>query len=358
MKLADVIAVIDQLAPPEMALPDDPVGLHLGDPAREVDGIVVTLDATPGALASATEQKCQLILAHHPLIYHPLKRVTEDTPQGRLIASIIRSNVAVFSAHTNWDVAPGGLNDSLAALVGIKEVRPLEITYKPSLYKLAVFVPEEALNRVRMAIGDAGAGALGHYSHCSFRSAGTGSFRPLQGANPHIGEVGNLEDVAEWRLEAVVTREKLEAVLAAMLEAHPYEEVAYDLYRMENGPEPLGIGRIGPLPAPETLDTLRKRLAQGLQDPTIRLTGDPQRPVQTVALCGGAGGDLVGLAAAEGADVLLTSDVRHHELVLARSLGLAVLDSTHYATESQGMRHMANRLRDELEKSVRVLYVP
>ncbi|MGQ9807069.1 MAG: Nif3-like dinuclear metal center hexameric protein [Armatimonadota bacterium] len=357
MTVAEAVTLIESLAPPAMALPGDPGGLHTGDPGAPVTRIAVCLDATGRTLQEARRAGAQMMVAHHPLIYHPQASLAESDPHARLICDFVRSGIALYCAHTAWDVAPGGLNDELAQLTGIRETSPLQVTYTSNLLKLAVYVPEEALDAVRMAIGDAGAGQLGNYSHCSFRSPGTGSFRPLEGATPHIGEVGQLEDVAEWKLEAVVDESRLTAVLEAMRRAHPYEEIAYDLYQMRVPGMQAGIGRIGALEKAVPLCELEDRIAEALGEGTLRTWGEPGRMVSRVAVCGGSGGDLVRDTAAQGADLYITSEIRHHQILEARALGLALIDATHAATETPGMRRLARRLQESAGGALEVIFL-
>ncbi len=357
MTLADIIRIAESLAPPVLAMGDDPIGLHAGDPSATVEKAAVCLDVTARTLAAARRAGAQAVLCHHPFIYSPLRSVAETGPHSRLLAEVVRSRTAVFSLHTNWDVASGGLNDHLADLLGIRDAAPLQVTRRGKLCKLAVYVPEEALERVRVAMGDAGAGKIGDYSHCSFRAQGTGTFRPLEGASPHIGTVGELEEVAEWKLEAVVLEEDLERVLAAALEAHPYEEAAYDLYELQTPGTAHGVGRVGDLEEPTSLCSFQQSVCAKLGDDTLRCTGEPGRIVRRVALCGGSGGDLVAMAAQSGADVFLTSEVKHHQLIEADALGLAVIDSTHRATETPGMRHFAKRLAESAGDALQVVFV-
>ncbi len=357
MTVAEAVRLVETLAPPSLALPGDPGGLHIGAPDAPVERVGVCLDATEHALREARRAGVQMMVAHHPLIYHPADTLAESDPQAALICEFVRSGVALYCAHTSWDAAPGGLNDGLAELVVIREAEPLRVTSSPNLLKLAVYVPEEALDAVRMAIGDAGAGQLGNYTHCSFRTPGTGSFRPVEGASPHIGEVGRLEDVAEWKLEAVVEESRLTAVLEAMRRSHPYEEIAYDLYEMRIPASRAGIGRIGTLEEPMPLCGLEARVAEALGEDALRMWGDPGRMVSRVAVCGGSGGDLVETAAARGADVYITSELRHHQVLAARSLGLALIDATHAATETPGMRLFARRLKEAAGDSLDVVFL-
>ncbi len=358
MKLSDIIAVLETLAPPHLALADDPIGLHFGDPEQPVRRCAVCLDLTPGVWADACAADCQAVFTHHPLIYNPLKSLAETSPQRRLMTDVVRSGVGVYSLHTNWDAAPDGLNHALARAVGLEDGEPLEITYREKQLKLVVFVPQEALERVRVALGEAGAGVIGAYSFCSFRTPGTGVFLPESGARPHIGQAGRFEEVEELRLEVSLPEGALDAVVDAMLAAHPYEEVAYDVYELRGSEKAYGIGLIGDIASPCSFADLRERVSCALGHPALRCEGADSETVRTLAVCGGAGGSLLELAAKGGAQAYLTSDVRHHEFIAAQALGLGLIDGTHYATEIIGMRHLADKLRQALGGEVDVVFIP
>jgi dinuclear metal center YbgI/SA1388 family protein len=252
MNVSEVMAALDTIAPPHLALDGDPRGLLIGDPAATVDSVLVALDVTPSIARQASETGAQMIIAHHPLIYHPLKRLvaTEPHPSG-VALHCARHGIALACAHTNWDVAPGGVNDILARLAGIEdEAKSLRITYREPLVKVVVFVPVASREAVMEAMATAGAGALGHYDRCAFWTDGVGTFRPLSGASPYVGAIGHAGTVSESRLEMMVSAAKSADVVAAMKAAHPYEEVAYDVYPIANTASEYGLGRIGELPKP------------------------------------------------------------------------------------------------------------
>lgn len=357
MILADIIRLAERLAPPFLALEGDPIGLQIGNPDTEVQKVAVCLDATGAVLLQAGREGAEAIFSHHPLIYTPVTSLAETTPEGRLLAEFVRSGIALYALHTNWDVAVGGLNDALAQALGVGEVEPLEITHRHKYYKVAVFTPEEAEEAIRIAAGNAGAGVIGNYSHCSFRTAGTGTFRPLEGANPTVGQVGSLEQVQELKLEFLVAEGFLRDVLEAVVRAHPYEEVAYDAYEVLHDGLKFGIGRLGHLEQPVPYKVLKDNISKALGNPPLRCEGEDSRMIKTVAVCGGSGGHLVELAATKGADVLVTSEVKHHQFILAQQLGLAVVDATHQATESLGMHHFARRLAREVEGEIEVVFI-
>ncbi|TDA65818.1 MAG: Nif3-like dinuclear metal center hexameric protein [Clostridia bacterium] len=350
-----VIEVMDRLAPQRLARDWDNVGLLVGDPAARVERVLVVLTVTPEAVAEAGRQGAELIISHHPLWLKPLRQVRLDSPTGRLLGQLLGAGIAVFAAHTNLDAAPGGVNACLAAALGLEEWRVLETWEYEPLYKLVVFVPQGYEDTVRQALGEAGAGHTGQYAGCTFQSPGTGTFLPLAGARPFIGRIGELEKAAESRLETIVPASRLAAAVDKMLAVHPYEEVAYDVYRLQNRGREYGLGGVGRLAAETSLAALAGRVEQALAS-QVRVYGDPGRRIEKVAFCGGAGGDLAAAARAAGAQVLITGDVTYHQVLEAGGLDLAVVDAGHAATEIPVLQPLAEYLREQLpELSVQVL---
>ncbi|MRR38154.1 Nif3-like dinuclear metal center hexameric protein, partial [bacterium] len=221
-KVSDMVGIVNKIAPHALAEEWDNVGLMVGDPADSVNRIMVALDGTPDAVEAAIASRCQLLLTHHPLIFRPLKNVSSADPAGRLVLKAARHSLAVISLHTNFDIADGGMNDLLAERLGVGECRPLRVTASESLVKLAVFVPKGHEEQVREALFRF-SGVIGAYSDCSFQCYGTGTFKPLAGAQPFIGRVGTRECVEETRLEVLVEKRNLSAAVAALIKAHPYE---------------------------------------------------------------------------------------------------------------------------------------
>jgi dinuclear metal center YbgI/SA1388 family protein len=231
MQLSTIIAILEEIAPPSLAESWDNVGLLSGDPNQDISGILLTIDYSPAVAEEARANQCDLVIAYHPPIFHPLKRLVA----GSLVFDAIRRGVAIYSPHTALDVAEGGTNDLLADVLGLTDRQPLRPgELKPTQYKLVVFVPVEAVQRVSRALFEAGAGNIGNYSSCSFRSPGTGTFFGREGARPAVGEAGRLEQVEEVRLETIVPITGVNAVLGALRQSHPYEEPAYDLRASKN----------------------------------------------------------------------------------------------------------------------------
>lgn len=324
-----VVQLMEELAPKYYAVPDDSIGLQLGSLQKDIRKVLVALDVTPEVVEEAIQEGADLIIAHHAIIYRPIRHLQTDTPAGRLYAKLIKHDIAVYIAHTNLDVAEGGVNDLLAEALGLTGLTHLEEVHTEKLKKLVVFVPEGHHGKVQQAVFAAGAGWIGNYSHCSFNIEGKGTFLPREGAEPYIGEPGKLEQVDEIRLETIVPESVEKRVVTAMLKAHPYEEVAYDLYPMDLKGRAFGLGRTGKLPEPCTLGELADRVKQAFGVPALRLVGDPGRMVSKIAVMGGSGGKYVRHALFAGADVLITGDVDYHAAHDALAAGLAVIDPGH-----------------------------
>lgn len=328
-----MIQLVEELAPKNLAESGDNVGLQVGDPAAQVRGVLVALDLDDDVLAEATDRGADLVIVHHPLIYRPVSSIRMDMPVGRRIAGALRRGINVYAAHTNLDIAAGGVNDILAGRLGLEDVEILGPTGEEKYLKIVVFVPRGHEDAVRNALSAAGAGWIGNYSHCTFQAAGTGTFLAHEGADPFLGQVGKLEKAEEFRLETIVPERLARKAVAAMIRAHPYEEVAYDLYPLANEGQPYGLGRLGRLAAPQVLAEFARTVSDSLGAVSLRVAGDGRKVISKVAVCGGAGADLIARAVFRGADVLVTGDVKYHQVRDALDAGLAVVDAGHFATE-------------------------
>lgn len=358
LTVQDIVDELENIAPPDLADEGDKIGLQVGALSAQVQKICVAVDTSPSVINSAIENKAELLVTHHPLIFHPLRSVTVSDPVARRVIKLVQSGTAHFAMHTNYDTVPGGINDVLAAKLGVVACEPLTTRHTDSLHKIVVFVPEEAVEQVRNAMADAGAGVIGQYTHCSFRSQGIGSFVPLPTAHPYIGSAGKLEEVEEYRLEMVCMGSWVDYVVAAMLEAHPYDEVAYDVYKLANEPVKYGYGRVGKLEEPMSLHDYSERIKDALELDYVKVSGDKDKTIERVAFCGGSGSSLYKEAASTGADVYITGDTKHHDILDADALGLAIIDATHFATEKPGMVALAEKLKKMFAPSgVQVQYI-
>lgn len=359
-RLADLIAVLDGWFDPRWAESWDAVGLVCGDPDEPVERLLLAVDAVPATVSEALSTRSQLLITHHPLLLTAVHGVPADDPKGLLVHRLIRGGVAHFVAHTNADVADSGVSDALADLIGLTALRPLEPQADEPLEKLVVYVPTGDAPRLIDALGEAGAGAIGDYDRCAWSGEGVGTFRPQVGAQPAIGRIGVVEHVAETRVEMVVPVRSRQAVLEAVRVTHPYEQAAFDLLALSPLPSRRGTGRVGELAAAVSLRDFVAHAAAVLP-PTVwgvRAAGRPDRPVRTVAVCGGSGGPLAEDARRAGADVFLTADLKHHmtvEAVTERDPGgMALVDAAHWATEAPWLDAVAVRLRDALGTTVEV----
>lgn len=348
MNVGEIVEILDGIAPPEYAMSGDSIGLQVGDPDQDVRQVMVTVDVTPSVVAEAVRRSVDLLISHHPLIYTPLPSVRLDLYPQSLVYTLVSAKISHFAMHTNFDAADGGINDVLAERLGLSNLSVLEPTYSEKSFKLVTFVPSESVDFVRDALAEAGAGIIGKYSHCSYQSPGSGTFLPMEGAEPYIGSVGALKKVPEYRLEVLVSENRLHDVISALKTAHPYEEAAYDVYSLKHPSRVRGIGRCGMLRTPMTFDGLCEMVRDVLGVEDTRVCGDPESHVAKIAIMGGSGGSSVGLAKSLGMDVLITGDVRHHQFVEAQAIGLNVIDATHFYTERPGMIALAPRLHDLL----------
>jgi len=357
LQAKDVIAFLEQIAPPGYAMPDDRIGLQLGRMDKPVRKVALALDAYPKQIAEAIQSGADLLVTHHALIFRPLTQIDTATARGRAIAEVLRHDLTVYNAHTNLDIAEGGVNDVLAEILELTHVEVLDRMQSQRLRKLVVFVPESHHQSVLAAVCEAGAGHIGGYSHCTFNTLGTGTFLPEEGTHPFIGEPGQLERTAEVRLETIVPEPLVETVVQAMLAAHPYEEVAYDLYPLDIMGDPIGIGRVGDLKGPMRLEKFAETVRHKLQLEHLRFTGDPDAVVSRVAVLGGSGGRWVKHALAKGAEVLVTSDCDHHTVAEAWQDGLAVVDATHAAMELPVLRRVQEQLLAKFGDALEVAVV-
>jgi dinuclear metal center YbgI/SA1388 family protein len=342
--VAAVIGFLEEFAPPRLAAEWDNVGLLLGDRQSRVKRVMTCLTMTPESAAEAVEAKAQLIVTHHPILFRPVKRLTTSNPEGRMLLSLIRAGVAVYSPHTAFDNTRGGINDAIARRLVLTEVGPLRRGEGPRQCKVVVFVPDKDLSCVSDALFAAGAGHIGEYAECSFRLSGTGTFFGSDASNPTVGRKGRREDVSEWRLEVVCPESSVEAVVAAMRKAHSYEEPAFDVYPLRPAASKFGEGRIGRLPEPVPLGEFAKAVKAALGAGMVQTVGDMEKAVGRVAIVCGAGGEFLHDAVRARADVFLTGEMRFHDYLGAQAQELALVLPGHYATERFGVEELAERL--------------
>lgn len=334
MKMAngnEIIQLFESWSPKKLAcMENDPIGLAIGTLNKEVTKVLVTLDVNEAVADEAIQKGCQLIIAHHPPIFRKLANLRTDTPSGKLYEKLLKNDIAVYAAHTNLDVAEGGVNDLLADALDLQKRAILEKTYSEHLMKLAVFVPDDYADELRLVLSKAGAGKIGNYDSCSYSTNGKGRFRPLEGANPFIGDIGEIETTDEEKIEVVFPTSMKNRILKAMLNAHPYEEPAYDLYTLAQETNEYGIGRIGTLQQPMTLREFAEYVKERLSVPVVRIVGDENGRISKVAVLGGDGNKYIHIAKRAGADVLVTGDMYFHTAQDAQAIGLNIVDPGHH----------------------------
>jgi dinuclear metal center YbgI/SA1388 family protein len=345
--VANLISALQSIAPLALAAEWDNVGLLLGDTAAPVERVMTCLTVTPESVAEALEDRAQLIVSHHPILFHPTKKLTTADAEGRMLLSLIRAGIAVYSAHTAFDNADAGINDLLAQKLGLTQITALRSRAGEKQSKLVVFVPDNDLGKVSDALFAAGAGHIGQYRECSYRLSGLGTFFGAEGTNPTLGVKGRREEVAEWRLEVLCPDQLVNRAIAALRSAHSYEEPAYDVYPLRPERGKVGEGRLGMLPAPLPLEGFAQIVKETLHATCVQLVGLPHRAVQRIAIACGAAGEFRADAVLSNADVFLTGEVRFHDCLAAQEQKLALVLPGHYATERFGIEALAERLQAE-----------
>lgn len=331
MKIGDIIRAIEETAPLAYQETYDNSGLYCGSVQDEATGALFTLDVTEEVVDEAIEAGYNLIIAHHPLIFKPLKRILDDSVTGRCIIRAIRNDIAVYAAHTNLDNARRGVNAMICSKLGLVNCRILQPAAE-LLRKLVVFVPEDHAETVRQAMFAAGAGHIGNYDSCSFNAEGQGTFRALDGADPFVGAKGSLHSEPEVRIETICESHALNRIVKAMIDAHPYEEVAWDAYPLVNMHQGVGSGMMGEFKeAMDEMDFLRL-VKQVFGPGCLKHSPVTGRKVQRVALCGGSGNFLVQTAMAQKADAFVTGELKYHDYFLAENR-ILLAEAGHYETE-------------------------
>jgi dinuclear metal center YbgI/SA1388 family protein len=349
----EFIEVMERYAPPYFAMEKDRIGLQVGNPAAEVKGILVTLDVTEAVVDEAIQRGANWIMAHHAPLFHPLQELRTDQPLGRLLAKLLQHELHVYVAHTNLDAAEGGVNDVLAEKLQLRQPELLIRSGEDKLQKLVVFVPEEHHSAVLQALAAAGAGWIGNYSHCTFNLSGEGTFLPRAGTQPFIGTQGQLEKVKEIRLETVMRASIQAKVVQAMLSAHPYEEVAYDIYPLDIPGKAIGFGKIGYLDRPIPLRELAQRIQHVFAVDGMRVVGSWTELIHRVAILGGSGGKYWTHAKQAGADLYITGDIDYHTAQAAFMAGLCLIDPGHHV-EHWVVERVCQVLREEWKGEVAV----
>lgn len=353
--LSEVVDLLHGWYPPATADSWDAVGLVAGDPSSPVAKVMFAVDPTLEVAQEAVEWGADLLVVHHPLFLTPVHGVAATTPKGRTLHTLTQGGCALLTAHTNADQAVDGVSEALALALGLTDLTPIRPAPGPALDKVITFVPPSHAESMRAALAAAGAGAIGDYDSCTFSTPGEGRFRPLHGAAPVIGSVGELEVVPETRVESVLPRSRRAAVVRALLAAHPYEEPAFDVLELADPRvAPSGTGRIGTVPE-MSLRAFAALVAEALPATAhgVRVAGDPDRAVRRIAVCGGAGDFLLDELSTADVDAYVTSDLRHHRAgEFVESGGPALVDVAHWAAEWTWLPVVESKLRAEMGDTV------
>ncbi|MGB4328198.1 MAG: Nif3-like dinuclear metal center hexameric protein [Tenuifilum sp.] len=331
MTVREVTSILESFAPLAFQEDYDNSGLIVGDANMEVTGVLLTIDVTPQVVAEAVAGRANLIVAHHPVIFKGLKRITGKSYVEQVVVNAIKNNVAIYAAHTNIDSVQGGVSFKMAEVLGLTSTQVLS-PLTGQLVKLVTFVPTEYAEAVRQAMFNAGAGVIGNYDFCSFNIQGQGTFRAGDGTNPFVGEKGKIHFEPEVRVETIVPRHILNAVVKAMVEAHPYEEVAYDVYPLDLPYKKAGLGVVGDLPEPMNTIDFVKHVKQLFRVPCVRYTNPVKDFISRVAICGGSAISLLNDAIAANADVFITADVKYHQFFDAENR-IVIIDIGHFESE-------------------------
>lgn len=342
--VSDVLDVLETIAPKRFAFSWDKVGLQVGNRDTPVEKAVVALDRSMGAIHYAIESDAQLLLTHHPLIFDPISTVTSDTYEGQAIQKLVFYGISHICAHTNWDAAPGGINDVLATILGLQDVRTFGSSAGGQDFKIVVFAPLEASERIIDAFARVGAGYIGKYTRCAFQGTGTGTFEALENSSPSIGQAGERSTVEETRIEMVCPSHLVTAVTRAVREAHPYEEPAIDVYPLKPNKGQQG-GRVGQLSNEASLLEFSRLVDSELRTRSL-CWGDPNKVIRTVAVAGGAADGEWRSAQAAGADILITGEVKQHVALEASESGFAIMAAGHYATEHPGTAALGKQMAE------------
>ncbi|HSD63376.1 MAG TPA: Nif3-like dinuclear metal center hexameric protein [Ignavibacteriaceae bacterium] len=353
MKCIELLKYLEHWAPKEIAWERDNAGLQVGSLEREIKNVLLCLDITPPVVDEAVKKSCNLIISHHPLLFHSLKKISTDKDyRSRVIEKLLKNEITLYSAHTNLDFTKDGVSFRLAKKLKLENIDFLK-KLKSNQVKLTVFVPEESVGKVSESIFNADGGIIGEYSNCSFRTGGKGTFMGSENTNPAAGTKERFETVDEVRLEVLVDSWKVDEVLSTMLKVHPYEEPAYDIYPLQNENSRYGEGAIGTLPAEMKPDDFLNYVCDNLNIKNIRFTDGHKGRIKTIAVCGGAGSELLSEVLKSEADAFITADIKYHTFQEAEGQ-ILLIDAGHYETEIFSLNEIEERLNSFSAKGIKV----
>lgn len=329
MKIKELLSDLNQIAPFFLQEEYDNSGVQFVDLEEKIQKILICLDVTEEIILEALEKRCNVILAHHPLLFHPVTRITRQ--ENPVIYQLLCHKINLIAFHTNFDLAENGLNDYVGQLLGLTRAGSLKAASE-KIFKLAVYVPEQYHHLLQEALFQAGAGKIGNYSETSFSFTGKGSFKPLTGSAPFLGNVGQREEVSEIKLETIFYERYLDGIITALHKNHPYEEPAYDVFELTLKP-PAGIGFIAKLETAQSLSAFAKNVKNRWKIPYLRVIQANNKKLRTIALCAGSGGSLIKEAFEQKADLFITGDINYHLALQAKEMGLNILDVEHFHSE-------------------------
>ncbi|MGD9328090.1 MAG: Nif3-like dinuclear metal center hexameric protein [Cyclobacteriaceae bacterium] len=331
VRISDITEYLEQTAPLSLQEEYDNAGLLTGNKNQELNGVLISLDATEEVIDEALRLGCNMVVSHHPIIFRGLKKITGSNYVERVIIKAIKNDIALYAIHTNLDNIKNGVNKKIADKLGLSNIRILN-PKASGLFKLVTFVPKDNVLDVLNAMHDAGAGVIGDYDHCSFRTQGTGRFKPNENASPHIGERNEIEEVEEERIELIYPQYLGPKVLESLRASHPYEEVAYYIHNLENKSEDVGSGMIGHLETPMNMEAFLLLLKKKFNLEQVKYTPIQARIIKKVAVCGGSGSFLIKAAKNAGADAFISADIKYHEYFDAEGK-ILIADIGHYESE-------------------------
>jgi len=335
---------MDSRFPPSWAEDWDRLGLQVGNPDQQVERIGISLEATPRSVSWAIRNAIQLLISHHPLFFEPLFSLESNREPGRTASRMIQADLSLLVAHTNLDAAPEGVSTALARRLGLNATTPLEKRLQEGV-KVVFFIPVGYEEKITEALGVLKAGRIGPYGLCTFKCRGEGTYVPDVGSHPFLGEIGCLRRVSEWRLEVLTNKAEVAELIKKIRLVHPYEEMAYDVYPVENPSAEVGLGRVGHYDPPIPWETLIQRLKQEVEAPWVRVSGEIPQAVQTIAVCGGSGGRMIPAALSAGAEVLICGEIGYHPIVSNQGQGLTLIEIGHYPSEKWVIPVLAEVLR-------------
>ena len=331
MKIKEITNYLESVAPLHYQESYDNAGLLVGDANREIDAALITLDCTEEVVEEAIENNCNLIIAHHPIIFSGLKKITGQNYVERTIIKAIKNDIAIYAIHTNLDNIKTGVSAKIAEILGVKNCKILS-PKKDLLRQLVVYCPTSDAEKVRVALFDAGAGSIGNYDECSFSAKGEGTFRANEGCDPHIGNIGERHTEKEEKIEVIFPKYKENTIISALKQAHPYEQVAYQIYILDNIYENVGAGIVGELAQKVDTNQFLEMLKTKMQSDCIRHTKLVKNQIKRVAICGGSGSFLLSNAICEKADIFITADFKYHEFFDGEN-DIIIADIGHFESE-------------------------